>query len=154
MFRAILFSLLLAAPAGFAAAQHSHGVLSPGVTFPPDDSVLADPPRIITMSFRVDVRLLKLALYTAAGEWIDIGFVYDPGRIGQSFVYPIGFELPAADYYIARWSVTDDRRARLLNGEFKFAFGDDAIPPSEFIGNQASGGEEVLPETGAYRTVN
>ncbi|MCY4295557.1 MAG: hypothetical protein OXE54_01135, partial [Gammaproteobacteria bacterium] len=144
----------LAAPAGFAAAQHSHGVLSPGVTFPPDDSVLADPPRIITMSFRVDVRLLKLALYTAAGEWIDIGFVYDPGRIGQSFVYPIGFELPAADYYIARWSVTDDRRARLLNGEFKFAFGDGAIPPSEFIGNQASGGEEVLPETGAYRTVN
>lgn len=154
MFRAILFSLLLAAPAGFAAAQHSHGVLSPGVTFPPDDSVLADPPRIITMSFRVDVRLLKLALYTAAGEWIDIGFVYDPGRIGQSFVYPIGFELPPADYYIARWSVTDDRRARLLNGEFKFAFGDDAIPPSEFIGNQASGREEVLPETGAYRTVN
>ncbi len=154
MLRAILFSVLLAAPAGFAAAQHSHGALSPGVTFPPDDSVLAAPPRMITMSFRVDVRLLKLALYTAGGEWINIGFVYDPGRIGQSFVYPIGFDLPAADYYIARWSVTDDRRARLLNGEFRFAFGDGAIPPSEFIENQTGGGEEILPETGAYRAAD
>lgn len=154
MLRIILFSLALAIPAGAAFAQHSHGVLSPGVTFPPDDSVLVDPPRMITMSFRVDVRLLKLALYTSNEEWINIGFIYDPDRTGQSFVYPIGFDLPAADYYIARWSVTDDQRARLLNGEFKFAFGDGAIPPSEFIENQVSDLEEVLPDTGAYRIGN
>ena len=151
MLRIILFSLLLAAPAAPALAQHSHGVLTPGVTFPPDDSVLSDPPRMVTMSFRVDVRLLKLALYTSNEEWINIGFIYDPERVGQSFVYPIPFELPPADYYIARWSVTDDQRQRLLNGEFKFAFGDGAIPPSEFIDNLVSELEEALPDTGAYR---
>ncbi len=151
MISRILLSLLPAVFAGAVHAQHSHGVLSPGVTFPPDDSVLSDPPRMITMSFRVDVRLLKLALYTSDEQWINIGFVYDPERIGQSFVYPIPFELPQADYYIARWSVTDDQRARLLNGEFRFAFGDGAIPPSEFIDSLVSELEEVLPDTGAYR---
>lgn len=151
MFRTFLSILLLTATAGPALAQHSHGVLSPGVTFPPDDSVLSDPPRMITMSFRVDVRLLKLALYNSDEEWVNIGFIYDPERVGQSFVYSIPFELPPADYYIARWSVTDDLRARLLNGEFKFAFGDGAIPPSEFIDSLVSELEEVLPDTGAYR---
>ncbi len=152
MFRILSCILLLAGSAAGALAQHSHGVLTPGVTFPPDDSVLSDPPRMITMSFRIDVRLLKLALYTSDEEWIDIGFAYDPQRAGQSFVYPIPFELPPAEYYIARWSVTDDQRRRLLNGEFKFAFGDGAVPPSEFIDNQVSELEEVLPDTGAYRT--
>ena len=151
MVRVLLLGLLLACFAGLAHAQHSHGVLTPGVTFPPDDSVLSDPPRMITMSFRVDVRLLKLALYTSNEEWIDISFIYDPERVGQSFVYPVPFELPPADYYIARWSVTDDQRRRLLNGEFKFAFGNGAIPPSEFIDSLVSELEEVLPETGAYR---
>ncbi len=151
MISRIVFGLLLAVFAGGLHAQHSHGALSPGVTFPPDDSVLSDPPRMITMSFRIDVRLLKLALYTSDEQWINIGFVYDPERIGQSFIYPIPFELPPADYYIARWSVTDDQRARLLNGEFLFAFGNGAIPPSEFIETQVSELEEALPDTGAYR---
>ena len=75
-------------------AQHSHGVLTPGVTFPPDDSVLTEPPQMITMSFRVDVRLLKLALYTAEDEWINIDFQYDPSRFSHSFVLPIPGELP------------------------------------------------------------
>ena len=151
MISRILLSLLPAVFAGAVHAQHSHGVLSPGVTFPPDDSVLSDPPQMITMSFRVDVRLLKLALYTSDEQWINIGFVYDPERIGQSVVYPIPCELPQADYSIARWSVTDDQRARLLNGEFLFAFGNGAIPPSEFIETQVSELEEALPDTGAYR---
>ena len=151
MLRIFLCSLLLAAPAGLTLAQHSHGALSPGVTFPPDDSVLSAAPRMITMSFRVDVRLLKLALYTSDEEWVNIGFTYDPERVGQSFVHAIPFELPAADYYIARWSVTDDRRARLLNGEFKFAFGNGAVAPSEFIDGLIGEAEEALPDTGAYR---
>ena len=134
-----------------AFAQHTHGILTPGVTFPQDDSVLTDPPRMVTMSFRVDVRLLKLALYTAAEQWIDIGFQYDPNNMNHNFVYQIPFELPESDYYIARWSVTDERR-RLLNGEFKFAFGPGAIPPSETIAAQSSDLEEVLPSTGSYRT--
>lgn len=131
-------------------AQHSHGILTPGVTFPKDDSVLNDSPKMITMSFRVDVKLLKLALFTDQGEWINIGFQYDPSRLSHSFVYPIQTELPQAEYYVARWSVTDDER-RLLNGEFKFSFGPGAIPPSETIENTVSDKTEVLPSTGAYR---
>ncbi|MDG2420946.1 MAG: hypothetical protein P8N40_04540 [Gammaproteobacteria bacterium] len=145
-----LFTALMLLISPILSAQHSHGILTPGVTFPQDDSVLIDPPQMVTMSFRVDVRLLKLALYTAEEEWIDIGFQYDPGRKNHNFVLPIPFELPASDYYIARWSVTDDVRG-LVNGEFKFAFGDGAIPPSETISSQISDREEVLPSTGAYR---
>lgn len=134
---------------GHASGQHTHGILTPGVTFPQDDAVLSDPPHMVTMSFRVDVRLLKLALYTAEDQWIDIGFSYDPNRMSHSFVLPIPFELPPSEYYVARWSVTDERR-RLMNGEFKFAFGDGAIPPSETIASRVSDKEEVLPSTGAY----
>ena len=130
--------------------QHSHGILTPGVTFPQDDSVLIDPPKMITMSFRVDVRLLKLALYTSDEQWIDIAFKYDPNRKNNNFVLPIPLTLPSSAYYIARWSVTDDIRG-LVNGEFKFAFGADAIPPSETIATKVSNRVEVLPSTGAYR---
>lgn len=148
----LIFTALLCAAltSSNSAAQHSHGILTPGVTYPQDDSILIDAPQMITMSFRVDVQLLKLALYTAEEKWIDIGFQYDPGRLSHSFVYPIAFELPASDYYIARWSVTDDRR-RLLNGEFKFAYGAGAIAPSETIALEVSDRVEVLPSTGAYR---
>lgn len=138
---------------GFPAAlfaQHTHGILTPGVTFPQEDSVLADPPQMITMSFRVDVRLLKLALYTADDEWININFQYDPSRLNHNFVLPIPGELPKSEYYTARWSVTDDRRG-LVNGEFKFAFGPGAIPPSETIASRVSDLVEVLPSTGSYR---
>ena len=71
-------------------------------------------------------------------------------RLSHSFVYLIPFELPASDYYIARWAVTDDRR-RLINGEFKFAFGAGALPPSEIIAARVSDLEEELPATGSYR---
>lgn len=135
-----------------AVAQHSHGVLTPGVTFPTDDSVLDESPQMIMMSFRVDVTLLKLALYTAEGQWINIGFSYDPTRMADSFAYPLGFELPDSEYYIARWSVTDGKRG-LLNGEFKFSIGDEAIPPSEIIASKVSDAVESLPSTGSYRVV-
>jgi hypothetical protein len=145
-----VLGLFLLLSCGSLNAQHSHGILTPGVTFPQDDSVLTDPPRMVTMSFRVDVRLLKLALYTANDEWIDIGFAYDPSRMNNNFVLPIPGELPPSEYYIARWSVTDDIRG-LVNGEFKFAFGPGAIPPSETIESQVSDRIEVLPSTGSYR---
>ena len=143
-------ALLVLLSSATTLAQHSHGVLTPGVTFPPDDSVLTEPPQMITMSFRVDVRLLKLALYTAEDEWINIDFQYDPSRFSHSFVLPIPGELPKSEYYIARWSVTDDRRG-LVNGEFTFAFGSGAIPPSETIASKVSDRVEILPSTGSYR---
>ena len=143
----LLLSLLWAHAAG---AQHSHGILTPGVTFPKDDSVLRDAPQMITMSFRVDVVLLKLALYSANDGWINIGFQYDPNRMSHSFVYPLPEALPPSEYYVARWSVTDDNK-RLVNGEFKFSFGPGAIPPSEVIASRVSNMIEVLPATGSYR---
>ena len=146
LFGALLFLLV----SSTSLAQHTHGILTPGVTFPPDDAVLTEPPQMITMSFRVDVRLLKLALYTADDEWISINFQYDPSRLSHSFVLPIPDELPESEYYTARWSVTDGRRG-LVNGEFKFAFGDGAIPPSETIASRVSDRVEVLPSTGSYR---
>lgn len=148
---ALLFSALLGLLVSTSVfAQHTHGILTPGVTFPPDDSVLSEAPQMITMSFRVDVRLLKLALYTAEDEWISINFQYDPSRLSHSFVLPIPGELPESEYYTARWSVTDGRRG-LVNGEFKFAFGAGAIPPSETIASRVSDRVEVLPSTGSYR---
>lgn len=147
--RLFFCTALLLAPA-IASAQHSHGVLTPGVTFPPDDSVIDEPPKLITMSFRVQVLLLKLALYTADEEWININFSYDPERRSGSFVLPIPGEIPQSRYYTARWSVIDDNR-RIINGEFKFAVGDGAIPPSETIESEYSQAVEVLPSTGSYR---
>ena len=144
---AFLLSMLLSLSAN---AQHSHGILTPGVTFPQDDAVLKDPPQMITMSFRVDVVLMKLALYTASDEWINIGFQYDPDRMSHSFVLPLPEALPESEYYVARWSVTDDRRI-LVNGEFKFSFGLGALPPSEIIASKVSGRVENLPSTGSYR---
>ena len=94
-----LFSLLFVSTKVFC--QHSHGILTPGVTFPQDDSVLIDPPKMITMSFRVDVRLLKLALYTSDEEWIDIAFKYDPTRKNNNFVLPIPATLPSSEYYLS-----------------------------------------------------
>lgn len=150
IFPGVTAALVLLLTCNVTMAQHSHGILTPGVTFPQDDAVLIDPPKMVTMSFRVDVRLLKLALYTADEQWIDIGFQYDPSRMNNNFVLPIPFELPASEYYIARWSVTDDVRG-LVNGEFKFAFGPGANPPSETIESRVSDREEVLPSTGSYR---
>jgi len=146
------FACLTIQQPNHAVAQHSHGVLTPGVTFPTDDSVLDESPQMIMMSFRVDVTLLKLALYTAEGQWINIGFSYDPNRMADSFAYPLGFELPDSEYYIARWSVTDGKRG-LLNGEFKFSIGDEAIRPSEIIASKVSDAVESLPSTGSYRVV-
>jgi hypothetical protein len=132
-----------------AHAQHGHGVLSPSVTFPQDDAVLQEPPRLLTMSYRVDVRLLKLALYTDTGDWIDIGFSYDPQLINHNFVFPLP-ELPPASYYTVQWSVVDERQ-RFLSGQFNFSAGPGAIPPSETIAASfRSVEEENLPSTGSY----
>ena len=119
---------------GLLAAQHSHGVtsLTPSVTFPKDDAVLLEQPQMLVISFQVDVQLLKLALYTDKGDWIDLGFQWDPSQSDHNFVFPIPTELPAADYYEAEWSVVDENQ-RFMKGSFNFAFGPDAMVPSERI---------------------
>ncbi len=136
----------------FASAQHSHGVLTPSVTFPQDDAVLLEQPRMLTMSFRVDVRLLKLALYTDEGEWLNMGFQYDPSQSEHNFVFPMPSELPPAKYYTVEWSVVDERQ-RFMQGKFNFAFGPDAIPPSETIAASYTMPDlELKNEKGEYLT--
>lgn len=132
-----------------AVAQHGHAVLSPSVTFPQDDAVLLEAPEMLTMSFRVDVHLLKLALFTDGGDPINLGFTYDPSRTNHNFVFRLP-ELPPAAFYVAEWSVVDTSR-RFLTGAFRFAFGPGAIPPSETIAaSYKDVSEERLPATGAY----
>lgn len=144
----LLLVLLVSCLPQWVLAQHSHGVLTPSVTFPQDDAVLREQPRMLTISFRVDVQLLKLALYTDEGKWIDLGFQWDPSQSEHNFVFPIPTELPPAKFYVAEWSVVDENR-RFLKGAFNFAFGPGAIPPSETIEASITRSE---PIDGRYRT--
>jgi methionine-rich copper-binding protein CopC len=128
--RAGLALLLCCAP---AVAQHAHEMGPPllGLTSPKDDRVLASAPSVIVLSFRSNVRLLKLRLLSAARRNIDIGFSYDPTRIHNNFTWTLP-PLPKSSYYIVAWAVVDETD-QLVDGEFRFAVGSDALPPSEFI---------------------
>ncbi len=114
-------------------AQHAHEAGPPllGRTSPQDDDVLARMPPVIVLSFRSDVRLLKLRLLSAGRQHIDIGFNYDPERLDNNYVWKLP-TLPDSSYYIVAWSVVDEDN-QLVEGEFNFAFGDEAMVPSEFI---------------------
>ncbi len=116
-----------------ASAQHAHEAGLPllGVTSPKDDSVLATVPPVVVLSFRSDVRLLKLRLLSAARRNIDIGFYYDPARVRNNFVWNLP-PLTKSSYYIVAWAVVDET-GQLVDGEFRFAVGVDAPLPSEFI---------------------
>jgi hypothetical protein len=100
-------------------------------TSPKDDSVLSSAPPVVALSFRSEARLLKLRLLSAARRNIDIGFEYDPARVHDNFVWTLP-SLPKSSYYIVTWAVADETN-QLLEGEFRFAVGDDALLPSEFI---------------------
>jgi methionine-rich copper-binding protein CopC len=130
----IVSTLLIASLASvIGSAQHAHEAGPPllGLTSPKDDSVLAKVPPVIVLSFRSNVRLLKLRLLSAGRQHIDIGFFYDPERIDNNFVWKLP-TLPGSSYYIVAWAVVDEGN-QLVEGEFNFAVGDVAISPSEFI---------------------
>jgi methionine-rich copper-binding protein CopC len=116
-----------------ANAQHAHEAGPPllGLTSPKDDSVLATVPPVVVLSFRSDVRVLKLRLLTAARRNIEFGFTYDPERVRNNIVWSLP-PLPKSSYYIFTWAVVDET-GQLVEGEFRFAVGVDALPPSEFI---------------------
>jgi methionine-rich copper-binding protein CopC len=122
--------LLVGAP---TSAQHSHDGRPPllGTTSPKDDSVLERAPPVVVVSFRSNVRLLKLRLLSAGRRNIDIGFVYDPNRAQNNFVWKLP-SLTKSSYYIVDWAVVDESN-ELVDGEFRFAVGADALAPSEFI---------------------
>ena len=132
LIRCLSLSLLLlgAAP---TSAQHSHDGRPPllGLTSPKDDSVLERAPASVVLSFRSNVRLLKLRLLSAGRRNIDIGFFYDPSRVQNNFVWNLP-SLTRSSYYIVDWAVTDEFN-ELVVGEFRFAVGEHALAPSEFI---------------------
>lgn len=114
-------------------AQHAHDGRPPllGLTSPKDDSVLEAAPSSVVLSFRSNVRLLKLRLLSAGRRNIDIGFYYDPSRVRNNIVWSLP-SLTNSSYYIVNWAVVDESN-ELVEGEFRFAVGTDALPPSEFI---------------------
>lgn len=125
-------SLLLLGGAPISA-QHAHDGRPPllGTTSPKDDSVLETAPATVVLSFRSNVRLLKLRLLSAGRRNIDIGFFYDPSRVKNNFVWSLP-SLTKSSYYVVDWAVVDESN-ELVVGEFRFAVGADAIAPSEFI---------------------
>jgi methionine-rich copper-binding protein CopC len=125
--------ILLWGCGGTAWAQHAHeaGPSLLGSTAPKDDSVLPTVPPVIVLSFRSNVRLLKIRLLSAGRHNLDIGFEYDPSRVSNNFVWKLK-PLPKSSYYIVAWAVVDETN-QLVDGEFRFAVGADAVPPTEFI---------------------
>jgi len=128
-----LIALILLSTSSSVLAQHSHEAGPPllGVTSPKDDSVLRNAPPVVVLSFRSDVRVIKLRLLTAGRIPINLGFTYDPDRVSHNIVWNLP-ELVPSSYYIFAWAVIDET-GQLVQGEFKFSVGTDALPPSEFI---------------------
>jgi methionine-rich copper-binding protein CopC len=116
-----------------ARAQHAHDAGQPllGLTSPKDDSVLTTVPPVVVLSFRSNVRVLKLRLLSAARRNIDIGFTYDPTRVRNNIVWNLP-PLPKSSYYVFAWAVADET-GQLVEGEVRFAVGVNALAPSEFV---------------------
>lgn len=137
--------LLLTIP---AAAQHSiHGPRYTGDleanTVPVENAVLPAAPDHLILRFNSAVRLVKLTLYDAERNFININFRYDT-RSDRVFIHPLP-ELSASDYYRAEWAVLDTDE-QLVQGRFHFAFGSDARPPSDFIDEGEDGRHIMVPD--------
>lgn len=132
-FAAVFISTLILATS--AQAQHTMHDMGTGSdvaveTMPPNDAVLVSQPEMLMLHFGPMVRLVKLAVKNPAGEMVDIGFRYRPVA-GHEFMQPLP-SLPSEDYYTVEWAIldTDDT---LVKGNYYFAFGSDARPPSYYL---------------------
>lgn len=127
--------LLACLPFGSALAQHAMHDMGgePAMTVhstPADDAVLPAAPQSLQLHFPATVRLVKLAVRDSGSGLTDIGFRYNPAA-GQMYSQALP-ELAAADYYTVEWAVLDDNE-QLVKGNFHFAFGPDARPPSYYL---------------------
>lgn len=133
--RLSLLTLLLFG-AGPALAQHAMHSMGDGAaaidvdTMPADDAVLASAPNEVMLHFGPMVRLVKLAVRDPENGLVDIGFRYDPAP-GHEFAQTLP-ELPEEDYYTVEWAIID-RAGTLTKGNFHFAFGPNARPPSYWL---------------------
>ena len=127
---ALVASVASAQPADQVRYQRSslsEAISAQTRTEPDDDAVLEQAPTSLHLQFPRRVRLVKLTLHSAAHDWVDIDFRYDP-RPDSRFSWQLP-GLVKADFYTADWAILgeDDE---LIRGSFSFAFGPNAEPPS------------------------
>lgn len=124
--------LLFAATTQAQHAMHNMGMDSDVdlETMPPNDAVLASQPEMLMLHFGPMVRLVKLAVKTPDGSLVDIGFRYRP-EAGHEFMQSLP-SLPSQDFYTVEWAILDAEDT-LTKGNFYFAFGSNARPPSYYL---------------------
>jgi len=118
-----------------AVAQHEmHGMSTPSdlevLTMPANDEVLAAAPSSVMLHFQSEVTLVKLVVKNAAGDFVDVGFRYQPSA-GMHYMQAVP-ALQPADYYVVEWAVLDSDD-KLVKGNFYFSFGADARPASYYL---------------------
>ena len=131
-----LLSLFLSTVSAAHAQHQGHSMERQGqphvMSMPANDEVLMLSPEAIRLHFNKAVRLVKLVVKDPAKgkDGLDIGFRYS-GELSTEFSQPLPL-LGKADYYRVEWAAFDARQ-NLIKGEFYFAFGPDAKPPSYYL---------------------
>lgn len=144
----VLVIVLLVLASSPALAQHSlHGPRYSGDlevdTLPPDDSVTATAPSVVTLRFNAYARLVKLALRSAEDQLVNIGFRYTPvpNRVFIQELPP----LPESAYYAVEWAAIDENN-EILYGTFHFSFGPEARKPSVILAEQEDTRHIMVPD--------
>ncbi|MEX2469502.1 MAG: copper resistance CopC family protein [Pseudohongiellaceae bacterium] len=133
--RFFAIAVVICLPLDAVLAQHAmHDMgAEPAMTVhstPADDAVLPAAPQSLQLHFPETVRLVKLAVRDPGSGLTDIGFRYDP-KSSQMYTQALPV-LETADYYTVEWAVLDGNE-QLVKGNFHFAFGPDARPPSYYL---------------------
>ncbi len=148
VFALVAAMLLTLVAAGPAQAQHSlHGPRYSGDlevdTLPPDDTVAATAPAVVTLRFNAYARLVKLAVRSADDQLVNIGFRYTPVP-NRVFIQELP-ELPDSAYYAVEWAAIDENN-EILYGSFHFSFGPEARKPSEILAEQRDTRHIMVPD--------
>ena len=100
------------------------------------------------LRFSTYVRLVKLTLKAPDQDIVNIGFRYSP-EASRVFFWELP-ELPDADYYTVEWAAIDPTNL-VAKGTFNFAFGSDALPPSQVIPQEEELQHVTVPD---FRLLN
>lgn len=143
--------LLLMAPAAYSQHIMGGGAGASDVEMQPspaDDQVLAASPEELMLRFSTYVRLVKLTLKAPDQDIVNIGFRYSP-EASRVFFWELP-ELPVADYYTVEWAAIDPSNL-VAKGSFNFAFGSEALPPSQVIPTEEELQHVTVPD---FRLLN
>lgn len=139
---------LLAMFSPLALAQHEmHDMAETADTrlqsMPANDEVLAAAPESLMLHFESEIRLVKLALKGSGQGFANINFRYNP-RPGVHFTQSLP-KLEEANYYTVEWAAFDSEE-NLMRGMFRFSFGDEARPPSEYMQEMEHSVNPISPD--------